>query len=119
MANLVDYFYGLTEKTKVIVTLAAFGSLDYDQIRRIRKNELLKLLEPLVSFESSIASSLNNFIASAPSDAPVFKYDGGRLYSARDIEKFIIAWHEKAGIEYTGYEDFARLFEDRHVTRNN
>lgn len=108
----VDQLYGgLTNKSRLIVTLLTAPGMTFDRLRLLTVSELGDALENMRIDTTLISYAKEELIFGKNRDERAFTNPSGRPYSAADVEKILSKTIERNGLDYEGRLAFSKQFK--------
>lgn len=104
------YFYGLSEKSRLIVFFSSFEELNFSHIKELR----ISNLDAYVKFlPKELVVYVRDLIVDNKQSDLVFRFSSGRKYSAKDVENVLIRGHKIADREYKGRYEFIERIQEK------
>lgn len=108
----VDQLYaGLTNKSRLMVTLLTAPDMTFDRLRFLTVGELGQALEYLKIDTALINYAKEELIFGKDHDDRAFTNPSGRPYSSADVEKILCKTIERNGLTYEGRLAFSKQFK--------
>ena len=107
MSSLQPYFYGITDKIRVIIYLLATGQYSFDEVRTMTVGQFKKIAKT-IPVELMLVDVCDSLIDDRDKEARVFLFSKDRGYSEKDLKAILLRAHNIAGVDYTGLKAFVK-----------